>query len=235
MIYSKEYLQLQLDFAERVQAVTSKPIEECLLRYTSFYKTFIPDWDFNPDNPLWIEFINKFKNIRNKSNVIALLYEREPAPLTEKYFGCFSYKYVDEKKTVYTHFKNTGEAEGVLSEERIQARLEELKEMFTEIKEKHPQAEMVSGFSWLYNIDAYKRLFPQEYIKNSREIHGWFKTLALWGQFIDRNLNIRKDIVLKFKKCMQAKNSLEELEFCFPYKILQPKCDIMHFYKFYNI
>lgn len=236
MIYSKEYLQLQLDFAERAQVVTDKPIEECLLNYTSFYKTFIPDWDFSPENPLWIEFVNEFKNTVDKTEVITKLYKtREPVQLTEKYFGCFSYKYVPKKKTIFTHFKNNGEEDGVLSKERKEARFQELKEMFSEIKEKHPEVEKVSGFSWLYNIEAYKRLFPKEYIENPNVIKGWFKTLAIWGQFVDRNLNVREDVISKFKECIKTKNSIEELENCFPYKILQPKCDIIHFYKFFNI
>ena len=101
--------------------------------------------------------------------------------------------------------------------------------------EKYLEAETVSGFSWLYNIDAYKRLFPKRYIENCKEIHGWFKTVALWGQFVDRGLQVKKDIALTFEKCIQTKNSIEELEACFPYKILQPKCEIIDFYTLYNI
>ena len=48
-------------------------------------------------------------------------------------------------------------------------RKSELLEMFRHIQANHPDVETVRGGSWLYNIPAYLRLFPPNYVKTANQ------------------------------------------------------------------
>lgn len=112
-------------------------------------------------------------------------------------FGCFYYRYDEATKTVSPHFFNA-EAEdewedgkpvsrGPLSKEKIERRKAELADMFRDIKAKHPDARYVRGRSNLYNLEAYRRLFPSTYevseeIDYSPEL--WAGNTDIWGQFL---------------------------------------------------
>lgn len=112
-------------------------------------------------------------------------------------FGCFYYRYDEATKTVSPHFFNA-EAEdewqddkpvskGPLSKEKIERRKAELADMFRDIKAKHPDAKYIRGRSNLYNLEAYRRLFPSTYevseeIDYSPEL--WAGNTDIWGQFL---------------------------------------------------
>ncbi len=236
MTYTKEFFEFQLQFAERVALVSQKNIEGTLLEYTNFYKAFnIQDWEFNPENPIWKSFIQKFISTDNKLDAIYNYYLENIINTPEvKLFGFFSYDFEKEENYIQIHFKGNGQP-NALSVENIEKRKMELNTMFTEIKEKHPDVEKVCGFSWLYNLDSYKRLFPTEYTSNLKTVPNYFKTLAIWGQFVDYKGNLRTENAEMFKTCIKQKESLEGILFCFPYYILEPESDIKFFYKFYNV
>ena len=40
-------------------------------------------------------------------------------------------------------------------------------ELLAHLVRHHPETQVLRGSSWLYNIQAYRRLFPDEYIQNS--------------------------------------------------------------------
>ncbi len=237
-LYSKDYFKLQLEFAEKVAGILGEPIEKVLLQYTSFYKTFrIEGWDFDSENETWKEFIKNFSDSENKLDAVYEFYLKHNREKEDhKYFGCFSYEYEKEEQYIQVHFRNNDDPEpGALSRDRILVRKNELKEMFEEIRQKYPEAKTVVGFSWLYNIPAYLRLFPEEYIHNAKVVSGWFKTGALWGQFLDSAGDLRQDMAARFRECIKDKTKIEELDQCFEYRVLEPEIDIDIFYKFYGI
>ena len=151
-------------------------------------------------------------------------------------FGCFSYEYEKDENYIQLHFRNTDLPEpGALSKERIAERQKELKKMFREIKQAYPQAKTVCGFSWLYNLQAYNRLFPIEYVKTARPVAYWFKSTALWGQFLDSAGKVKYDLAQSFLNKMEAQTSLKDLTACFPLPLLEVEAEIDYFYKFYAI
>lgn len=238
MRYSKDYFKIQLNFAERVSAITGKKIEETLFSYTAIPKAIgIKGWNFNEQDLLWQDFLKGFRASRDRLEYIYSLCHADQAPSgLRKLFGCFWYEFDEEKNQIKIHFRNNDLVEpGALSKERFNTRKSELKEMFEEINEKYPQAETVVGFSWLYNIGSYTRLFPNEYSQNVLFSNDWFRSVALWGQFIYGNGEIREEVATNFNKCIQNKTTINELADCFPYKVLIPNAHIKNFYKFYNI
>ncbi len=115
----------------------------------------------------------------------------------EHRFGCFYYRYDEATKTIAPHFFNA-EAEdewkdgksvskGPLSKDKLERRKAELADMFRDIKAKYPDAKYVNGRSNLYNLEAYRRLYPPTY-KVSEEIDYdpqlWVGNTDIWGQFL---------------------------------------------------
>jgi hypothetical protein len=105
--------------------------------------------------------------------------------------------------------------------------------MFHTIQSTLPEAKTVRGGSWLYNLDAYRRLFPPEYVHTARPISDEFPFLALWGQFLMHYGHLREPGTASFLACLQQQTTLAGLTQCFAYQVLRPICAIDHFYRFY--
>jgi hypothetical protein len=63
----------------------------------------------------------------------------------------------------------------------------ELRALTTDLRQRHPDARQVRGRSWLYNLDAYKRLFPAEYVASIRRPTSAVNLTgsSTWGQVLD--------------------------------------------------
>ena len=59
--------------------------------------------------------------------------------------------------------------------------------------------------------------------------------IALWGQFVDRHGQVRKDVEEKFWKSMKGAASLEDLLVSFPFPMLRLECPIRVFYDYYRV
>ena len=113
--------------------------------------------------------------------------DRPPAYLTP--FGCFSCEAPDESGVVRIHFNNRDSADdiGPLSQAKMGARLAELKAMFGFLRAQYAGAKTVQGRSWLYHLDAYRRLFPTAYGDSRARPIGpqRYNGASNWGQMID--------------------------------------------------
>ena len=193
MIYPREFFHLIFTFADKVSQVTGRPIEESLLEYTNIYKVFsINEWQFSHENPIWKEFLTEFNESSDPETSMYNFYLRQPLEKNENiYFGCFRYEYIEEKNAIHMHFDSHG-VKGVLAAEYAEERKAELRSMLTDIRKNYPDTKKLFGISWLYNIEAYTRLHPTEYIASAELFDNWFKSLALWGQFFDGSGLLRK-------------------------------------------
>ena len=154
-----------------------------------------------------------------------------------RFFGCFSYVYPWRgTKKLRLHFENRDTSDhGTLSKERMPLRKSELSAMFRYIQANHPDVETGRGGSWLYNIPAYLRLFPPDYVKTAKPV-GYETTFwALWGQFVARHGSVRQPAAIQFLVCLKAQKTVEGCLQCFPYQVLRPECPIEIFYNFYNL
>lgn len=235
MSYPKEFFAIQIEFAEKVAAVTGKSLGDTLLEYTSLYKRFgIENWNFNKDEAVWKKFLEELYASEDRAETAYIFQAvQDIEKITEEFFGCFRYEYREDMKDIRLHFSTHGKS-GMLKKENVAERMKELKMLFADVTERYPTAKTVSGISWLFSIDACRRLFPQEFLESAQTID-WYRSMAVWGQFIDSSKNSKTDLGEKFRHCFQRKTNLEDLLQCFPYKVLSVSAPIENFYTFYKI
>lgn len=165
----------------------------------------------------------------------------EPKPYHEDTrYGCFTYRRNWDDGTVEMHFENTEQdAQGPLSREHMERRLHELKDVFTEVKRAFPEVAEVIGYSWLYNLDSYRRLFPESYT-DQPEVDTDVRSLAsgrLWGQFQDSHNELKEELAQQFVANVQKLEEItpENVLHAFPYPVLKVRGPIQDFYKKYTI
>ncbi|MEI6462525.1 MAG: hypothetical protein WCO33_02545 [bacterium] len=235
-IFPKEYIELQFIFANKVVEILGISFLSALFEYTSMpVRVGVPFSDMKTSNNNWIQFTNNI--FTNKDIDIAyeyyVLVEKDNQEIREQHGFC-SYDYLKSEYLVNLHFKNNENPEpGLLSDERMPARLKELKEMFSILKVEHPDAKEVMSSSWLFNIPKFNKLFPSEFFDNTF-IKWDFHSLGIWGQFIDKYGNIKTKMYEEFIEMIMNSNSIEELKEAFPLKCIKCWSKIEPFYKMYE-
>ena len=236
MLLSRGFFNLQLKFAQRMVILTGQELPQILLDYSYFYASFLIDREFNSEHPVWQEFLAKLEGNVNPAEVAHTFYLKRQAqiPDSNNYFGCFYYNRLGETNIVNNHFKNRDES-GVLGRERFEVRRQELTKMYRHIRQSEPWAERIRGKTWIYNLEAYCRLFPPEYIATARPVAPEYQFLATWGQFVEYTGEVKSAMTARFLQDLAHAHTLEEIDRCFPYQILQTESPIDHFYEFYKI
>jgi hypothetical protein len=241
MQYPKEFFELQYKFALKLSELNKIDLSKALLDYTNIYKLFgIQDWDFDKENPVWLEFLSGLKTTNDVIEYIYNFYlqkfQSHNFSNDEIEYGCFSFDYSPDKKRINIHFENHDNPEpGALSKERMDTRKSELKEMFEVIKTQHPDAEKVYGHSWLYNLHSYTRLFPESYTKDKKVDHNCFRGIGLWGQFINSNKEVRVEMKERFLEKVSKLENSSDAENCFEYLVYETEGRIEDMYGFYEI
>ena len=118
----------------------------------------------------------------------------------------------------------------------MEKRKQELKAMFTHIKQTYPHATTVKGGSWLYNLEAYRRLFPSSFGESRQpfELSRRTQGMHYWGQFIDRNGQIKPELAQKLLENLKSVDE-EHVGDSFPFPPLLTEAPLEDFYKFYGI
>ena len=240
--YAKEVLTLQIKFAQKIAEVSHQALGDVLIDYTMLRNLFNLRVSHDIPNPLWDAFVEGLGTSDNLEDWTYNFYRQrtvvEPEPSDDRqFFGCFSYVYPwRNTKKLRLHFENRETSEyGALSKAKMTLRKSELTEMFRYIQAEHPDVETVRGGSWLYNIPAYLRLFPPDYVKTAKPVGYETQFWALWGQFIARKGSIRQPTVSQFLECLNKQKTIQDCLQCFPYQVLRPECSIETFYQFYNL
>lgn len=114
-------------------------------------------------------------------------------------------------------------------------RLIELRALFEHAKRTEPQPLWVVGASWLYNLDAYRRLFPEPYLATAHPFPGRFQHMPLWGQFVDRHGDVRTDMARQFRERLEQQSTLDRLDRCFPLPVLRLEAPVEEFCDFYDV
>jgi hypothetical protein len=239
MAYPLAFFEPQVRLARLLAKRFNLPLSEALLRYT----TAAPSLGIAEEE--WLTVSPAFLAADDLAAELHAEYERRrPPDLTpgdrmfhgRPLFGCFSYA-VREGGVIRPHFvANDLPDLHPLSAERVGARQVELRRLFAHVQAHVPEATTVLGNSWLYNLAAYRRLFPATYTAQlPASDEDEFQYLALWGQCYDRAWQPRPEIVSALFERVEMLTELANLRHCFPYQILQPKCPIGAFYGEYRL
>jgi hypothetical protein len=237
--YARAFFDLQLRFAHTVSALSGLPLARALLEYTNLYIRFGLGHAFDPAHPVWREYlagpVGYTKDGREWTYRFYL--GRPPAdpPDVVATFGCFAYARLAGDR-IRLHFRNaeTGD-HSPLGDRRQAARRAELAALFEHVKRTTEPAPRVVGRSWLYNLEAYRRLFPESYVRAARPIDGRFQHMPLWGQFVDRRGEVKEGMAQELLERLGRQSGLEGLDRCFPLPVLAAEAPSRAFCEFYGV
>jgi hypothetical protein len=239
VIYAKALFDLQLQFAHRVAVVSGLPLARALFEYTNLYIRFGLGRDFDPAQPMWQEYVAGLRDTNDSREWTYRFYLRRPeattAPAVVATFGCFAYARLSGDR-IRLHFQNA-ETDGhaPLGIARLGQRLAELAAMFEHVKRTQHQPRQVIGASWLYNLDAYRRLFPVSYLATAHVLHNRFRHMPLWGQFLDRRGEIKESMTRQFLERLERQSNMDSLDQCFPLQVVAVEASVQEFYAFSGI
>jgi hypothetical protein len=220
VILSKEFFDLQLTFAERVHALSGIPLEHALLDYTNIYVRLGLGFAFDYGNEAWRAYLDGLRVADDGYVWTYAAYlrnvEADAGPPLDATVGCFAYA-MHDAHTARLHFYNCEtDDRSPLSLERAAVRRAELADLVGHLNATADDYVVVVGLSWLYNLDAYRRLFPSCYGDSRRPIGGRFRSMSLWGQFVDHRGRIKEAVATQFLSALDACSSIDRLDHCFP-------------------
>ena len=237
--YARSFFDLQLAFARRVAAVSGMPLDRALLDYTNLYIRFGLGRGFDPAHPTWREYLAGLERAADAGawthHMYLALGAADGRPDVAAESGCFSCGRLPDGR-IRLHFRDAEpDGSSPLSAERRSQRVAELAGLFARVRRIAPEPPRVVGVSWLYNLEAYRRLFPPAYLGTARAIGGRFRHMPLWGQFLDRRGEVRADPAREFLGRLDRLTGLDDLDRCFPLSVLALDASALEFYHFYRI
>ncbi len=223
------FVRLQLDFACALRNVMNASLSDILLPYTQFHRLLgLGRPDQGPAEG-WRPIAAEVDRLDTPGNVEAFLIEAlrsAPPPArdpNQTLFGCFACERPNGSGGVRIHFthRDPRPGPGPLSQSRLHARRAELASMIEHLNASEPLAKTIEGASWLYNTDAYRRIFPAEYVSSltpkagPRSLTGY----SHWGQFIDHDGRLKPNPARAFRQRLSELDGKEPW-LVFPHQVL---------------
>jgi len=243
---SRDYVALQVLFAQEMARKSGRPLPETLLDCTNIHRRLgLGKPGAPPHAPEWLSLVDGIVELDHERRVDRFLNALAANPDGSAIllpgrvpFGCFACEPPDTDGGVRIHFGNREINPGVgpLHHSRVEARRAELRAMFGWLAENHPAATHVMGGSWLYNLEAYRRLFPASY-GASRQYDPAFKRqngLSTWGQFIRHDGAIRPEVRDAFLAALPGLDPDQPFG-PFPFKVLFVQAPIADFQRQYGV
>lgn len=242
MVFPRAFFRFQLTFVQKLVERFSLTWADALSHYTTFTKkidanhwsTYLAGFHAAADSVEWVYQWDLIQRVPGPQPGDTSLYDRA-------LFGCFHYSthrdLAGNATIIRPHFiKNDRAGFRALGQERADIRRAELQRMFVHVQDNVPQAQSVRGHSWLYNLDAYRRLYPPLYTEAMPTAnHDEFQYLSLWGQCFDRHWQPNPAVTAELLHRVEQITDLAALQSCFPYAVLRPQCAIEAFYHYFGI
>lgn len=232
-------LDLQVEFAQVVAERTGLPLARALLDYTNLYVRFGLGRAFDAEHPLWREYADGLASVADARTWTHDFHARRAAsvepPGLVATFGCFSYADLDGER-IRLHFHDV-ETDGgsPLAKDRQDARRAELAALFAHVRRTRSGPRRVIGRSWLYNLEAYRRLFPSPYLAGARPLPDAFRYMPLWGQFLTRGGGLREAAAQELRARLARWSGGGDLAACFPLQALAVEAPVAEFYRFHQV
>lgn len=243
---ARTFFGVQLHYADVLSAKSGLPLSEAIIFHTNFHRLFAyGNLTKQPPDPEFVALVDGVLVIDDPSerldHLITAYAERapDPWPLDRFPFGKhFACEAPNANGAVRIHFRNrfNDDEVGPLHASNIPQRRADLTGMFTFVAERWPETKAVIGGSWLYNTDAYCRLFPAEYgasrtpLLGPRPING----LSTWGQFLDFRGRAKPDVIETFKRNLGTFDPAQPW-LSFPYQVLSTSAPFAAFRREYGV
>ena len=195
----RDYFELQLMFATSLADPLGLTPADAVARYTNLRKRF--GLDAAEGAAEWARYLEGLEAAGGGAASLDWTVcfhsqaPRDTRPTDQARFGCFACVAPIEDGTVRIHFTNrTGDPDvGPLAAARLNDRLSELRAMFGFVRDSWPRARSVLGGSWLYNLEAYRRLFPPAYGGSAHPVEGPVRLTgsSTWGQVLDHRGRVK--------------------------------------------
>jgi hypothetical protein len=237
-VYPKQFFKPQLVLAQKIADLSQQPLDQCILRFSAFYRIFGLDWSLDPANPVWQAYTQGLQQAQDQESFAYQFYLHRypviPKFTDEEHWGCFAFNYNPEVRAIKLHFSDEDTSVyGPLSHKRVAIRKAELRTMFQHIQKRYPEATLVQGGSWLYNWEAYRRLFPPLFGQSvQKQKMPALTGRAIWSQFLRRGC-IHQETMSLFLQHVSQLERIEDYPQCFPYPLLLTDAPIQLFYEFY--
>ena len=232
-------LGLQVEFAQVVAARIGLPLPQALLDYTNLYVRFGLGRAFDAEHPVWRDYVDGLAGAADPRGWTWAFYAGRPAavepPNLVATFGCFSYADLDGER-IRLHFHDA-ETDGrsPLAKDRQDARRAELAALSAHVRRTRGGPRRVIGRSWLYNLEAYRRLFPPAYLATARPVPNAFRYMPLWGQFATRGGGIREAAAQELRERVARWSPGDDLGTCFPLQALAVEAPAEELYRFHGV
>ncbi len=233
-----DYFDLQLRLAATMAERTGTPFREAMGLYTNLARRL---GMFDLADPEWSAWLDGLEVADDRLAFTLETFDQVDPNLVgprQTVFGCFGCDPPDEDGRLQIHFQNRefGREPGPLSSARIEVRMAELRAMFGFVRREYPAAREVKGGSWLYNLEAYRRLFPPEYgaSRQPRPEPVRLGGTSTWGQMIDYRGLVRPDAKVRFLIELERIN-VERPWLIFPLRAQAARAPIQLFFDFYGL
>lgn len=236
-MFHKDFFKLQIEFAHLLATKRDDTFEQMLFQYTSLYVRSLGFSDTNlpsQTNPEWVKIMESLPVTPEEQTDYFyqkyLTFEKsKPATSEPRPYGCFGYVYHEATNQYELHFE-TVDPQGNLAKDRVEVRKTELKTMFEAIKKENKDSATFFVRTWMLNIEAFNRLFPEEFIRTKKM---WDVTTAQdnahWGQFLDRFGTMRKELAEELLANVQNE-SHDEINLYFPLPALKAEILVSKLY-----
>jgi hypothetical protein len=219
-------------------ALTGQALERTLFEYTNFYVRFGLGRSFEPRHRGWRAYLVGLRDTQDGREWTYHFYTTRGAtglPDFVATFGCFAYTRLDDGR-IRLHFRNAeSQGHSPLALDRRRRRLAELAALVSHVRSSAGPSAQVVGASWLYNIDAYRRLFPDSYLATARVMPDRFQHMPLWGQFVDRHGEVRVSAARSFLERLERQATAEGVGECFPLQVLTVQAPVSELCAFYAV
>jgi hypothetical protein len=236
----RAFYDLQVRFAHAAARLSDMPLASALLDCTNLYVRFGAGRDFDAANPLWqayLDGLDEHASLADHCEWTWRYVQRCPvhqaAPQIEATFGCFSYAR-EPHGGVRLHFNaNTDDNASPLDITHVDARRNELRQLVHHLLDQcgAPDDLLIQGTSWLYNVPAYRRIFPAIYVASAQPV-ARLRALSLWGQFLDRHGSVREHTAARFIERAESEPTFARLVRCFPLQALAVRAPLSAFSAF---
>jgi hypothetical protein len=223
MVPDRAYFAVQRRFAERWAALASVPIETAYLECTTWYLQAAGlGREFDPDHPTWQKLVGEVDAAADPDGVVrAAAVRNEPEVLPGP---ILDWSWEAEDREVRIQFLGERSSEGhPLAQRHLPERQRELRDLVRRAALEHPDAAWLRGRSWLYSIEAYRRIFPDVFIAGLEPHEPDLQFLACWGQLLDGGWRTRTDVASALLRRVENASTTDELEAAFPYAMQQSR------------